>query len=399
MTQSDESKKRTKKKKKESSSLRTTRMISKFIRSILFCFNRDKERSGLQASWFTYHTIGRFLSWKPQYDICLVVPEKSRGWILEGVCLEIAKHSNVHCHIAHNLERLPKARGYFFSHYHFMLTALEKNPFLWRTPKIGWFTHPKSEHCVTPGARFAFKRSTVLTMCSLWAKYLESNKIPTHRIATLVAGADPELFTFHKRGSGVVGLCCNYYERKSPDRIVELIASRPDTKFILLGRGWLETEQHRKLSRLSNFEYQELDYQDYPAFYKRIDVIVSLSELEGGPIPILEGMMSNVVPVATKTGFAPDLIQHGENGFLCEINASNDVVQSLIDQALNLKTNVRETVLQYTWKAFSDGIVELLGVTPSLAIDQSLSSSRGASEARESQTHTQTPTTQRALAS
>jgi glycosyltransferase involved in cell wall biosynthesis len=117
-----------------------------------------------------------------------------------------------------------------------------------------------------------------------------------------------------------------------------------------------------KLQRLPNFAYNEGGYEDYPAFYNQLDVFVSLSELEGGPIPILESMMSNVVPVATRTGFAPDVIRHGENGFLCDIHASIDHVNSLIDKALELDADVRSTVLQYTWKNFSKQIQKELGL-------------------------------------
>ena len=54
----------------------------------------------------------------------------------------------------------------------------------------------------------------------------------------------------------------------------------------------------------------------YPDLYSKMDVFVSPSILEGGPVPILESMMSNCVPVASKTGFCPDIINHGQNGFL-----------------------------------------------------------------------------------
>ena len=40
------------------------------------------------------------------------------------------------------------------------------------------------------------------------------------------------------------------------------------------------------------------------------------SVLEGGPVLILESMMSNCVPVASKTGFCPILLIHFQNGFL-----------------------------------------------------------------------------------
>ena len=118
--------------------------------------------------------------------------------------------------------------------------------------------------------------------------------------------------------------------------------------------------EYESLSGLKNFTYLEGDYHEYPSYYSQLDVIVSMSELEGGPIPILEGMMSNVVPVASRTGFAPDVIRHGQNGFLFDVDASIEVVNELISQALSLSSDVRPTVLAYTWKNFVIGIERIL---------------------------------------
>ncbi len=81
--------------------------------------------------------------------------------------------------------------------------------------------------------------------------------------------------------------------------------------------------------------------------------------LEGGPIPLLEAMMSNVVPVATRTGFAPDLITHGDNGFIFEIGSEPRHVADLIEQAFRLRKDIRRTVQPYSWTNFANAILAL----------------------------------------
>ena len=105
---------------------------------------------------------------------------------------------------------------------------------------------------------------------------------------------------------------------------------------------------------LPNFEYREASYSEYPQFYAELDVFVSASELEGGPIPLLESMMSNVVPVASDTGFAPDVIQHGQNGFLfaCD-EPESAVIAQLVRRAMELEGDIRSSVLRYNWDAYA----------------------------------------------
>ena len=69
--------------------------------------------------------------------------------------------------------------------------------------------------------------------------------------------------------------------------------------------------------------------------------------------------MANAVPVASHTGFAPELIKHGENGFLFDIDAPASVVADLIERAFAIETDVRESVLFCDWDAFSNRVVSL----------------------------------------
>jgi glycosyltransferase involved in cell wall biosynthesis len=301
---------------------------------------------------------------RPRIDLCLVVKDGSRGWILEAVCREIAAHFDGRSEICGTLERLPRARGYFFVHYHFYLAALKHNPHLWDSPCAVWVTHPKEEarDFGGPACVRALARTNVVSMCSMWRDLLEHVGVARDRLRVSLAGADPDFFPPHARGNGRIGLCAAYYDRKSPERIVELVRSMPHRSFTLMGRGWKESPGFADLLRLPNFDYREGRYADYPAFYRELDVFVSLAALEGGPVPLIEAMMSNVVPVATRTGFAPDLIRHGENGYLCEINASTATVADLVERAIRTTADVRSTVEHLNWRRFSRIIQEAAGV-------------------------------------
>jgi L-malate glycosyltransferase len=49
------------------------------------------------------------------------------------------------------------------------------------------------------------------------------------------------------------------------------------------------------------------------------DVLLMPSELESFGLAALEGMACEVVPIATRTGGVPEVIEHGVNGFLAEV--------------------------------------------------------------------------------
>ena len=184
--------------------------------------------------------------------------------------------------------------------------------------------------------------------------------IKKERLTYAIAGADMDLFNYHERGNGCVGFSTAFYERKDPDKILNIIKKLSHRNFILLGKNWEQYKNFNELKSLENLKYIQASYKEYPSYYAMMDVFVSPAVLEGGPIPLIESMASNVVPVASRTGFAPDLITDGENGYLFNTDAEEDEICSLIEKAFALKTNIRSTVEKYTWERFSKQIQRLL---------------------------------------
>jgi glycosyltransferase involved in cell wall biosynthesis len=313
------------------------------------------------------NAIGIFRRRAPAIDLVFVVPEEQRGWILEGIAKEIARYFPGTYRFHRSLRSLPDAKAYFFAHYSSITYAYKLNPHLWRRSVFVWYTHPRDDLRISEREmHYILKRATLIfCTCRSFVQRLHDKGVP--RAVCVLGGADPKLFFPRDRGGGKVGFCTAFYARKRPDRVLEIVRSMPHRQFLLLGRHWDQYEKFPELRSMPNFEYVETTYDQYPRLYGQMDVFVSPSELEGGPVPLIEAMMSNVVPVASKTGFAPDVIRHGENGFLFETDAPVEVVCDLIDRAMMLTLDVRMTVLDCSWKAFSEKIIELMGFGPAQA--------------------------------
>lgn len=70
--------------------------------------------------------------------------------------------------------------------------------------------------------------------------------------------------------------------------------------------------------------------QDMASVYTRYDVLLLASETEGMSIAMLEAMARGVVPVVTRVSGAEDVIQDGQNGFLCGVGNMQEMAQHIL---------------------------------------------------------------------
>jgi len=80
------------------------------------------------------------------------------------------------------------------------------------------------------------------------------------------------------------------------------------------------------------------------------------SREEGLPMAILESLACGVPLISTKVGLAPEIINNTKNGFLCNIEDTENIVKraSRIIENTDLKENITEQGLHdiknYTWE-------------------------------------------------
>jgi glycosyltransferase involved in cell wall biosynthesis len=291
-----------------------------------------------------------------------VIHNKAAGWILDAICREIGSRQPRSWAVVDHVSPLPRARNLFFSHFSLLDLFDSKQPEALAASNVFvWYTHPREETADSIARNLElFNRATriIFTCRSNRQVWIERGLDPEKTVVVLGA-ADPLLFRKHKRGGGAIGLSSSFYERKNPELMLDIVKALPHRNFVLLGRHWNRYAGFEELLALPNFSYLTRPYRDYPRIYSTFDVFLSISSLEGGPIPLVEAMMCNAVPVSSRTGFAPDLIEHGHNGFLFDVEDGAERVSTLIEQAFALETDVRKTVEQYSWDRFSAAVIGL----------------------------------------
>lgn len=291
---------------------------------------------------------------KKQDLICVVSPTGT-GWILEAICREIVGHWPAAAKISYETSSQPPARTYFLCHYSLIKRLFLSWPKLFQDQVFVFYTHARDLGMSDQALVFWLSQTTkVIAMNSRARDDLIAKGLAPEKVTYALGGANPTVFTGHQRRSdGLVGFCTAFYERKSPDRILQIVKAMPQRSFLLVGHGWEGYPRFGELTACPNFEYVSVSYEAYPALYKRMTVFVSPALLEGGPIPLIEAMMENVVPVASDTGFARDIIEHGRNGYIFHTEADVSPICELIECAFENRQDIRETVKHLTWERFA----------------------------------------------
>lgn len=310
------------------------------------------------------------------YDICFVMNVNSRGWILEKICRIIGNRSDQVCYYLFSerndrlSEPLPRARNYVFAHFAIAWFTMKNHPEVFSGNRYVWYTHPDLTKGMTMGDVVDMARACthVFTPCSKNRDVLVSHGIAPSHVSVPIGGADPENFRPKRRtGQGAVGFVGAYYARKQPDRMLELAQLLPHLQFILLGPAaegldnkgllWTNWPRFSEFVALPNVSYVEAEYEDFPEWYAKFDVLCSTSLLEGGPIPAIEAMMSNVIPVLSDTGFARDIIEPGRNGFIFPVDASATEIAPLLERAMAMTdVDVAADAALMSWDHFGSTI-------------------------------------------
>ncbi len=101
------------------------------------------------------------------------------------------------------------------------------------------------------------------------------------------------------------------------------------------------------------------DYRKIGDYFPLLDLYIVASRCEGGPKAVLESMASGVPLISTKVGMAPDIVTHGQNGFLAEIEnieeLSSYAEKILDDTALreHIVKNGLKTAQHFGWETIA----------------------------------------------
>jgi L-malate glycosyltransferase len=139
----------------------------------------------------------------------------------------------------------------------------------------------------------------------------------------------------------VIGKVAVFRSQKRLNLWVELalriLEKCPATHFILVGDGELKElirSQIEESQRGSQFHLVGLQKNVVP-YLSLMDIYLSTSEFEGMPIAMLEAMSCEVPVVATRAGGIGEVIQHGKQGFVEEVEDWEELEKYCIELLLN----------------------------------------------------------------
>lgn len=179
-----------------------------------------------------------------------------------------------------------------------------------------------------------------------------------------INGVDTEAFQPRPRGPSpmrealgvaqdapLVGFVGRLSPEKGPEVFVRaalLLQSRcPQAHAVMVGEGPMAAEMAALAGQLGlqrSLHFLGLR-QDMPAVCNELDVLVSSSHSEAMPLALMEAMASGLPVVATRVGGVPDMVEHGESGWLVSPGDFNDIANRcaglLADPALRQRMGGR----------------------------------------------------------
>lgn len=222
-------------------------------------------------------------------SITYVAREADKDWIFGAKVRRLAKFSGLDAqtYFHDGLRDLPDSDGYFFVFHQYFYRAMRHNPKILNKKTIVMYTHPNFT--------FSFSKSHVIWCLNKVHKVICLNSevrkelieagLKPEKTELIHIASDPNFFYSHERTSGSVGFCSAFGDRKNPEMVYHLVKNMPERHFYLIGRYWNEYEKFEELQSLSNFTYFDNEaYEKYPDLYNKIDIFISPSILEGGPV-------------------------------------------------------------------------------------------------------------------
>ena len=269
----------------------------------------------------------------------LLVSSQHRNWILDFLARDICLKFGFKIHYLPtrkihtrklNWKKLPIADRYILMHqslYEFILRKKLKTG----TAQIEIFFTHESE------IDFHVKEQLPIKKIYCMSQEQKNKLIETYphmNIVIAIGGPDDKDFPFSPKPTiKKTILVSDFKRRKNPLLVEKVIKEIPDWSFILHGKEWGKFIEGCGLSKNGNFEYFEFDFRNSANLYNKAPVFLSLSRVEGGPLPAIEALLTGCSVVLTDTGFARDLAAIFPNVFIISTDPSILEVKNAIEEA------------------------------------------------------------------
>lgn len=179
-------------------------------------------------------------------------------------------------------------------------------------------------------------------------KHFIDEGIAAEKILLMPYPIDPKKFyrDDSKKPNRDVILVSNFYLRKRPDLVHRVVKANPDISFTLYGKNWENYSDYSNFASSPNLQILKFNWENYPNVLKSHKIFLSLSDLESGPVPLLEALSSGLQAVVTDIGTARDISP--SNTHLIPVDPSIGQVSNKIRKALDSNFHLIDNFEQFT---------------------------------------------------
>ena len=197
---------------------------------------------------------------------------------------------------------------------------------------------------------------TVVVNCVAMQDHMvRDEKVSVERTYLCYNGVDTTLFYPAEEpppdaladASIVIGTVCGLRAEKRLDLLVDAFAKvyslRPKMKLAIVGSGVMLSKLEQQARELGVREACVFQPQtsDIPTWLRAMDIFVLPSDSEAFSNALLEAMACGCCPVGSRVGGTPELIEHGNRGFLFTSGDSADLAAQLAEVIMNDELRLR----------------------------------------------------------
>lgn len=162
-----------------------------------------------------------------------------------------------------------------------------------------WYTHPKSLLLKSMLYRIFRKKINGVIFQNSGYQELFLNKISIPSLV-LWGGVENEYLErkIDVNSGSFVLIVSRFYKRKNPNTVDHIISQNMETKFVIAGSGWEEIASRHANVQIAEYTDSLID------LYDNASALVLTGDIEGGPLPLLEGATRGLPIYTRKTGIA-----------------------------------------------------------------------------------------------